>query len=71
LSLSKKVARGDLERYGRLVAYEPLRAIFEIDREDIPQVTGRLLQNLPVDDLDVAEVPIEDVIQYIFTNNGV
>ncbi len=70
LRFSKKVARGDLERYGRVVAYEPLLATFEIGRDEIPEVTGRLLQNLPVDDLDVAEVPIEDVIQDIFTNNG-
>jgi ABC-2 type transport system ATP-binding protein len=71
LSFSKPVARADLERYGKVVAHEPLRATLEVCREDIPQATSQLLQHLPVEDIDVSEVPIEDVIQYLFSNNGI
>jgi ABC-type uncharacterized transport system ATPase subunit len=62
------VTKSDLKKYGKIVEYGPLRVVFEVDRTAIPSFTEKILQDLPVDDLDISETPIEEVIQQLFTN---
>ena len=56
----------DLSRYGHVVASEGLRHTLRVPKADTPQVTGRLLADLPVIDLTVEDPPIEDVIAQVF-----
>ena len=56
----------DLSRYGQVVASEGLRHTLRVPKADTPQVTGRLLADLPVIDLTVEDPPIEDVIAQVF-----
>ena len=56
----------DLSRYGQVVTSEGLRHTLRVPKADTPQVTGRLLADLPVIDLTVEDPPIEDVIAQVF-----
>jgi ABC-2 type transport system ATP-binding protein len=61
----------DLTRYGELAAGESengLRTII-VPAGDVAAVTSRLLSELPVQDLNIEEVPIEDVIEKAFREN--
>jgi ABC-2 type transport system ATP-binding protein len=58
----------DLSRYGELVPQESDngRQTILVPTDDVPAVTARLLAELPVQDLNIEEVPIEDVIEKAF-----
>ena len=56
----------DLSRYGEVVASEGGRHTLRVPKVDTPQVTARLLGDLPVSDLTVEAPPIEDIIEQVF-----
>ena len=56
----------DLSRYGEVVASEGSRHTLRVPKVDTPQVTARLLGDLPVSDLTVEDPPIEDIIAQVF-----
>ena len=56
----------DLSSYGEVVASEGSRHTLRVPKVDTPQVTARLLGDLPVSDLTVEDPPIEDVIEQVF-----
>jgi ABC-2 type transport system ATP-binding protein len=56
----------DLSSYGEVVASEGSRNTLRVPKVDTPQVTARLLADLPVSDLTVEDPPIEDVIEQVF-----
>ena len=56
----------DLSSYGEVVASEGSRHTLRVAKVDTPQVTARLLGDLPVSDLTVEDPPIEDVIERVF-----
>lgn len=62
----KEVNRGDLEKYGKIVEYEPLSVTLEVSREKTKEIASQILRDLPIDDLDIAEVPIETIVRKIF-----
>ena len=57
----------DLSSYGEVVASEGSRHTLLVPKADTPQVTARLLGDLPVSDLTVEDPPIEDVIEQVFS----
>jgi ABC-2 type transport system ATP-binding protein len=42
------------------------RVLLRVARTDAPEVTTRLLRDLPVADLTIEDPPIEDVIEHVF-----
>ena len=56
----------DLSRYGEVVASEGSRHTLRVPKADTPQVTARLLADLPLADLTVEDPPIEDIIEQVF-----
>lgn len=70
LILSKKVPRKELEKYGELKEYNEPRAILLVPRAKATQVAGQVLNNLPVEDVNIEEPPIEAIIREVFQNKG-
>ncbi|MBX3046393.1 MAG: ATP-binding cassette domain-containing protein [Anaerolineales bacterium] len=56
----------DMAQYGTVVTQEPNRVVLRVAKSDAPQVTARLLADLPVTDLTVDDPPIEEVIESVF-----
>jgi ABC-2 type transport system ATP-binding protein len=56
----------DLNGYGEVISSEPNRVTLRVSKSEAPQVTSRLLADLPVTDLTVEDPPIEDVIEQVF-----
>lgn len=56
----------DMNAYGAVVSSEANRTTLRVDKSEAPQVTARLLADLPVTDLTVEDPPIEEVIESVF-----
>jgi ABC-2 type transport system ATP-binding protein len=59
-------APGHLDRYGQVVEQTPGHVKLKIKRDRVIAVCKALLDELPVTDIDIQEVPIEDIIRQIF-----
>lgn len=70
LSFSEEVEQADLERYGKVLTYEDSTAVLDIPRADVAAVTGSVLNALPVSDIAVEEVDIDEVIRTLFERKG-
>lgn len=67
LALNQDVDKEDLEAFGRVLHHEANEAVIEVPRSEIASVTAAALSKLPIDDLSIEEVPIEDVMADLFT----
>jgi ABC-2 type transport system ATP-binding protein len=56
----------DLAAYGEVMSTDDERVTLRVSRADAPEVTTRLLRDLPVADLTIEDPPIEDVIEHVF-----
>jgi len=65
---NRRVARADIERYGQVVecADDGLSATLSVERSRHTQVAGRILGELPIDDLDIAEADLKEIIAKMF-----
>jgi ABC-2 type transport system ATP-binding protein len=60
------LSAADLTKFGEIVEQNPGRIQFKVKRERVIPVCKTLLDQLPVTDIDIQEVPIEEVIRRIF-----
>jgi ABC-2 type transport system ATP-binding protein len=56
----------ELDGDGEVVEVEGQRAVLRVLRGEVPRVATRLLGRLPVADITIEEIPIEDVVRRIF-----
>jgi ABC-2 type transport system ATP-binding protein len=56
----------DFSRFGELVENSANRIQLKVKRDQVIAVCKELLDKVPVNDIDIQEVPIEDVIRQIF-----
>ncbi|HTL59811.1 MAG TPA: ATP-binding cassette domain-containing protein [Candidatus Limnocylindrales bacterium] len=63
---SASFSAADLRKFGEVVEQDPGRIQFKVKRERVIPVCKALLDQLPVTDIDIEEVPIEEVIRQIF-----
>ena len=59
-------AKDSLAKYGELVEHTPGSIKLKVKRDRVIPVCKALLDELPVRDIDIEEVPIEDVIRQLF-----
>lgn len=55
-----------MARYGEVVQQSAATVQLKVKRDRVIQVCKALLDELPVQDIDIQEVPIEEVIRQIF-----
>lgn len=56
----------DPQRYGQVIQQNPHRLQLKIKRDQVIATCKQLLDELPVNDIDIQDVPIEEVIRQIF-----
>ncbi|HLD11880.1 MAG TPA: ABC transporter ATP-binding protein [Patescibacteria group bacterium] len=64
---SEEVNKNNLKKIGDILFFEPPQAKIRVKRQDVSKKAAELLSLFPVADLTIEEVPIEDVIEEIFT----
>ena len=60
----------DLERWGRVLERTPHRAVLEVPREEVSRAAAHVLDSSTVTDLSIEELPLEDVIDRVFTRGS-
>jgi ABC-2 type transport system ATP-binding protein len=66
VTLAAPVARETLAGYGVVQRHEGLEAELSVERAETTRVGARLLAELPVADVNIAEPPIEEIISEVF-----
>jgi len=67
LSFSQTVEAIELEKYGTVIGDVSDSAVIEVSRSDTAAATGAMLQFLPVSDLAIEEIEVEEVIRKLFS----
>jgi ABC-2 type transport system ATP-binding protein len=63
-----EVLRNEIEKFGNVSEFEPLKASFEIPRNLVKDVAGKILSSeLAVKDIEIEEEDIESIIRNVFT----
>ncbi len=70
LRFLKTVDKGSLEKFGKVVDYTGDTATISVPRGEVPGVTAKMLESLPIDDVDIKEMDLDDVVRLIFKNGG-
>ena len=65
-SAGRSCPREGLERFGEVVEYTAATVKLKVKRDRVIAVCKSLLDELPVNDIDIQEVPIEDIVRQIF-----
>ncbi|HVV70787.1 MAG TPA: ABC transporter ATP-binding protein [Verrucomicrobiae bacterium] len=60
-----------LAKYGQVLEHYPGTVRLKVRRDRVIQACKALLDELPVTDIDIQEVPIEEIIRQIFARSGV
>ncbi|HTQ11378.1 MAG TPA: ATP-binding cassette domain-containing protein [Fimbriimonadaceae bacterium] len=68
LSFSEAVELADVAHFGQASMPEPTVAVIDVPRDKLAKVTSAVLQKLPVNDVAIEEVEIEDVIRDLFSS---
>jgi ABC-2 type transport system ATP-binding protein len=68
VEVTLQTASADLRKYGQVVNQDGTRFTLRVPKSETAQVTAHLLADLPVDDLNVEDPPIEDVIEQVFAD---
>lgn len=60
------IARRDADRFGTVVEFNPKRVVLNIPNADVKHRAAKLLTDLPVDDILISEMTVEEVIRKVF-----
>ncbi|MEK9200988.1 MAG: ATP-binding cassette domain-containing protein, partial [Patescibacteria group bacterium] len=64
---SKEVDQKVLAKLGTVKEFESPRAVISVKRDKATKTAAKLLEDLPVEDLNIEEPKIEDIIREVFT----
>jgi len=66
----EKVLKKDLSQFGKIEKYseDGLSVTLIVDRKNHLDIAAKALKSLPIDDLDIAEISLEEIIRHIFTS---
>jgi len=70
LILAKEVDPKTLDALGKVKEFAYSKLVFRVKRGETSEVTARLLDKLPVADLNIEEPAIEDIIRELFTDKN-
>ena len=63
---SEAVSKEALDAYGHVSAHQPDQATFDVPRHEVAAVVGQVMAALPVIDVRIEEVEIEEVLRQLF-----
>lgn len=70
LTSSSPLDIAGLKALGKVISHNGTSAEIEVPRKDVSRVVGSLLSQVPVADLAIEELPIEEIIRRVFLENG-
>jgi len=69
--LAREIDPKKLDQVGQVKEYSFPKVVFSVKREMASLAAAELLQHFPVADLNIEEVPIEEIIREVFTGKNI
>ncbi|OGY81706.1 MAG: hypothetical protein A3F54_01435 [Candidatus Kerfeldbacteria bacterium RIFCSPHIGHO2_12_FULL_48_17] len=66
ITFTQEMKRNDLKKYGKVSEFAPKRAVLHVAKAQYKKIAAHILEELPVDDIFIDEVSVEEVIRDIF-----
>ncbi len=67
VTFTSTVSETTLASYGVVKEYADCRVVLEVAKSEIKDIAAKILKELPVDDILISEMPVDEVIRKIFT----
>lgn len=67
LQLSKSVSVRDLKNYGKIVEQKEGSVTLSVPRSQVSKISASMLEKLPIEDIDIKEMELDDVVRFIFS----
>jgi ABC-2 type transport system ATP-binding protein len=64
------LGQNDFQVYGEVIQQTEGQVMLRVPKNETARITGRLLADLPIDDLTVEDPPFEDVIEQVFSQES-
>jgi ABC-2 type transport system ATP-binding protein len=71
VELDKPVEADDAQKFGRVLEHEEGILVLEVGRLESPQRVAQILEHLPVHDVQIQEMSVEEMIRRLFEESGV
>ena len=68
---SKSVDKSALSKFGTVKEFEFPKAAISVKRNQAPKIAAQILEEFPIEDLNIEEPQIEDIIREVFTGKDV
>ncbi len=62
----EKVAKNKLNKLGKIKAYEPTKVTLAVNRLNTNKIAGQLLNDFPVEDINIEEPDVQEIIRKLF-----
>lgn len=69
VTFTKPIDPARLSKYGTVIHHKELFSTLEIAKENQSKVMAKLTENFPVDDIDIQSVPLDEIIEDLFSQN--
>ncbi len=66
VTFTEEVKRNDLKGLGTIKEYDKYRVILSVEKSRVKEIAGKILNTLPIDDILINEMEVEEVIRRIF-----
>ncbi len=63
-------AQRDLSRFGTVCSREGVQVVLEVKREDVREISRRILESLPATDFNIADIPVEEGIAQLYAGRN-
>jgi len=70
LQLTSFVKNDELQAFGTIREYKDLAVTLEVDRKNIRELSGAILEKFPVKDFNIEDIPIEEGIAFLYRKGG-
>jgi ABC-2 type transport system ATP-binding protein len=69
LTFLQEVAKEDLKPFGKILHFDPIKAELKVPRTKTKEIAIAILQKLPVDDILIDEIKVDEVVRGLFSGN--
>ncbi len=66
LQLGRNIEEGVLKQFGRLKKIEGMTAVFEVDKNEVGKLSGKMIESLPIIDYTIEDIPVEEGITILY-----
>lgn len=70
IQLEKYIQKDEIERFGVVREYKGYNASIEVDKKNIKVQLNNILNNLPVEDFNIQDIPIEEEVSKLYQKDG-